>query len=77
MSKYNGNVMVAMQRGVNVEKIRRATSALSSMTGILNARASRKVARLLLVDYDSRSVSYRDILEAVRREDGRSMLVGM
>lgn len=77
MSTTNANVIVHVKQAIARTQIREIQHALADLVGVVRARPSRRLERMMLVDYDPRLISAQTILSNVRRRGIQARLVGM
>lgn len=77
MRKTNANVIVHVKQALDRTKIRELHLTLANLVGVVRAQPSRRLERMLLVDYDPRLIDAQAILATVRRRGHEAQLVGM
>lgn len=77
MSKTNANVIVHVKQAIDRTQIREIHFTLANLVGVVRARPSRRLERMMLVDYDPRLIDAQTILSNVRRRGVEAQLVGM
>ncbi|BAU50184.1 hypothetical protein SVA_3648 [Sulfurifustis variabilis] len=77
MSKINANVIVHLVEARDRAQIRELGLALANLVGVVRAQPSRRLERMMLVDYDPRIIDAQAILARVRRRGLEARLIGM
>jgi len=77
MSKINANVIVHLVEARDRGQIRELGLALANLVGVVRAQPSRRLERMMLVDYDPRIIDAQAILARVRRRGLEARLIGM
>jgi len=77
MSKSNVNVIVHVKQDLDRADLGALQASLVNVTGVVRAQPSKRLGRMMLVDYDPSVVSAQTILERVRGRGLEAQLVGM
>jgi hypothetical protein len=77
MGKTNANVIVHVKQARDRTQIHEAHAAIANLVGVVRAQPSRRLERMMLVDYDPRLIDAQAILASVRRHGLEAQLVGM
>ncbi len=77
MKTGNANVIVYVQDSVDAEQINRIGASVAGLAGVVQTRPGANTRRVVLVDYDPRSVDSQHILGRVREQGVQAALVGM
>jgi len=76
MNATHIDVMMELDSG-DAEQLESVQRLLRRCRGVRDVRPSERLERLMLVEYDARSVSSRSLLEQVRASGVGARLVGM
>lgn len=71
------DVIVDLERGLDPARVHEVSSTLADLAGVVRARPSERLARMMVVAYDPHVVSAQEILGTVRRRGLAAHLVGM
>lgn len=71
------DVVVDLERGFDHARLHEVRSTLADLAGVVSARPSERLERMLVVGYDPRVTSAQAILASVRRRGLAAHLVGM
>lgn len=77
MHTNQASVMVDLRQALSWKRIDELESEIGGMDGVTRARVSARASRLVLVDYDPRTISSQTILGAVVRRGFDARLIGM
>jgi predicted nicotinamide N-methyase len=77
MKTSNANVIVYVQDSVDAEQIKQIGASVAGLVGVAQTRPGANARRVVLVDYDPRSVDSQHILGRVREQGFQATLVGM
>ncbi|MBI4998843.1 MAG: heavy-metal-associated domain-containing protein [Rhodocyclales bacterium] len=77
MTRNHANVMVDLRQVPTGNGRSELECELGGLAGVSQARISARAGRLVLVDYDPKAISSRQILGAVVRRGYDARLVGM
>jgi hypothetical protein len=77
MQTNPASVMVDLRQAPSWQRIDELESELGAMHGVTRAQVSSRASRLLLVDYDPKTINSQMILGAVVRRGFDARLIGM
>jgi hypothetical protein len=75
--KTCSNVLLYMRQFVNRDQLADAKRKVDDYKGIINTMLGQVSANILLVDYDPRVVSGKDIVDRLKSQGISAKLVGM
>lgn len=77
MQTNQASVMVDLRQALSWKRIGELESEISGMDGVTRAQVSARASRLVLVDYDPKTINSQKILGAVLRRGFDARLIGM
>ena len=76
MTSMQSDVLVHLAGPIDVTARARATAALAAVDGVRSVRGSHRTPNLLIVYYDPRTASTREVLRTVQSQGFTARLVG-
>jgi hypothetical protein len=77
MQTNPASVMVDLRQALSWQRIGELEGELGAMDGVTRAQVSSRASRLLLVDYDPKTINSQKILGAIVRRGFDARLIGM